>query len=146
MSIKRNDPPALQQLHDAVDPRQKVDALTNFGLSEQDLADAAGAHRRTVRRWKSAEAGNDPTHHARQIDDLRTVVARLASSGAMTDRAVVFWMRSRNRWLGDQRPLNVLSSGEEIDFERVKAAADLFVNPHAHVPVGLLTIVDHPHE
>lgn len=145
MSTIRIDPPAVRALYDAVDPRDAVIALTKFGLSEQDLADATGAHPRTVRRWKSLDAGNEPTHHARQIDDLRTLVARIATSPAMTERAVVFWMRSRNRWLGDRRPLDVISSGEDVDFERVRAAADLFVDPHAQVPVELLTVTRPEH-
>jgi len=145
MSIVRIDPTAVLALDDAVNPRDAVNALTEFGLSEQDLADATGAHVRTVRRWKSLDAGHEPTHHARQIDDLRTLVARTARTGAMTERAVGFWLRSRNRWLGDRRPLDVISSGEDVDFERVRAAADLFVDPNARVPVELLTITDDHH-
>ena len=141
--MSHTDGPTTFDLHTAVDPRHAIEALSAFGFTEQDLAEATGAHTRTVRRWKSAEAGHEPTHKARQIDDLRNLVAGMAASGAMTNRAIVFWTRSRNRWLTDRRPLDVLASGEDQAYERVRAAAELFVNPHADVAMELLKMKPH---
>lgn len=133
----------VRALDKAVEPRHAVAALSAFGLTEQDLAAATGAHVRTVRRWKAPDAQREPSHHTRQIDDLRTLVARMAATGAMTDRAIVFWLRSRNRWLNDMRPLEVLAKGTDEDFERVRGAADLFIDPNADVSMELFELRAH---
>src|SRR5215207_178231 len=104
-----------------LDSGQSVRYLrTTTGLTETDLVDGTGASERTVRRW--AHAKSEPqARYQRQIDDLRTIVNALEPT--LTSRGIRQWLRARNRYLGDQRPIDLLRGGR---FEQVHEAASAF--------------------
>jgi len=90
------------------------------GLTEIDLADGTGASPRTVRRW--AKDGTQPQgRYQRHIDDLHTIVRVLEDS--LTAKGIRQWLRSRNRYLRGQRPIDLL---REEEFDRVYEAAQAF--------------------
>ena len=103
----------------ATDPGEVVRYLRQT-LTETDLVDGTGASERTVRRWAHAET--DPQNrYQRQIDDLRTIVVALEPT--LTSRGIRQWLRARNRYLHDQRPIDVLRAGR---FDDVHEAAIAF--------------------
>lgn len=109
------------------DPVDITDASENVrylrrqaGLTEVDLADGTGASPRTVRRW-AQERTQPQTRYQRHIDDLRTIVQLLEDS--LTAKGMRQWLRSRNRYLGGQRPIDLL---RENQFDRVHEAAQAF--------------------
>jgi transcriptional regulator with XRE-family HTH domain len=104
-----------------LDPRDAVRYLrSNTGLTETDLVDGTGASERTVRRW-AHDHSQPQTRYQRQIDDLRTIVSVLEPT--LTARGIRQWLRSRNRYLDGQRPIDVLRDGR---FDRVHEAANAF--------------------
>jgi hypothetical protein len=91
-------------------------------LAEHGAADRAVAAR-SVRRWK---LGTEPTRTtAERLDDLRNVIVLMRDSEGMTDRAIVLWLRQRNRELEDHRPLEVLAHGL---YSHVRNAALAFLD------------------
>ncbi len=92
-----------------------------LGLTADEIATATGADQRTVRRWWHDQSS--PTHYRRQLDDLRVVAEIL--SHTMHEQAIGSWLRSRNRYLGYERPLEALGRGE---FGEVREAAFAYVN------------------
>jgi uncharacterized protein (DUF2384 family) len=94
-----------------------------MGLTETEISDATGASTRTVRRWASAHEDDlqrEP-NYAQQIDDLHAVVVELKDS--LTARGIRQWLRSRNRYLKGERPIDLLRNGK---FEDVYEAAIAF--------------------
>jgi hypothetical protein len=96
-------------LRDALEPRLITDLLGQFGLTDVDIAAATATNPRSVRRWKHTTEPARTT--AERLDDLRNVVVLMRESEGMTDRAIVLWLRQRNRELEDHRPLEVLAHG-----------------------------------
>ena len=92
-----------------------------IGMTEVDLADGTGASTRTVRRWIAAQATQPQARHARQIDDLKTIVDELEDS--LTPKGIRQWLRARNRYLDGARPIDLLRQGQ---FDRVNDAARAF--------------------
>lgn len=91
------------------------------GLTEVDLADGTGASPRTVRRWTQERGTQPQARYQRHIDDLRAVVELLDDS--LTAKGMRQWLRSRNRYLGGQRPIDLL---REDHYDRVQEAAQAF--------------------
>jgi transcriptional regulator with XRE-family HTH domain len=84
-----------------------------LGLTEKDLARAAGVRHESVSRWL---AGNVSNMHARDsINDLRYVVMALLRARTMTLPRIAYWLCSRNLYLGVE-PVEAIANGE---FERV---------------------------
>ncbi len=116
MNARRTDvPPEIEgavitaDLRDALEPRHITELLGQLGLTDIDIGVATGTNPRSVRRWKNS---TEPTRATlERLDDLRNVVVLLRESEGMTDRAIVLWLRQRNRELDDQRPLEVLAFG-----------------------------------
>ena len=80
-----------------------------------DLARVSEANPRSVARWRTQET--TPRRGAEErLLELRAVVD-LARS-VMTDEAAKFWMRSPNRDLGYEKPLDLVATGE---YQRVIA-------------------------
>ena len=80
-----------------------------------DLARVSEANPRSVARWRTQET--TPRRGAEErLLELRAVVD-LARS-VMTDEAARFWMRSPNRDLGYEKPLDLVTAGE---YQRVIA-------------------------
>ena len=107
----------------ALEPRLIAELLGQFGLTDVDLATATGTNPRSVRRWKAATEPARTT--AERLDDLRNVVLLMRDSEGMTDRAIVLWLRQRNRELEDHRPLEVLAHGL---YSHVRNAALAFLD------------------
>jgi hypothetical protein len=130
MNARRTDvPPEIEgavitaDLRTALEPRLIAQLLGQFGLTDLDIAVATGTNPRSVRRWKN---GTEPTRRtAERLDDLRNVVVLMRENEGMTDRAIVLWLRQRNRELDDHRPLEVLAYGL---YGHVRNAALAFVD------------------
>src|SRR4051794_25458618 len=91
-----------------------------LALTAGEIGLATGADQRTVRRWW--HNGSSPTRYRRQLDDLRAIAEILSTT--MRDEAIGSWLRSRNRYLGYERPLEALGRDE---FDKVREAAFAFV-------------------
>lgn len=114
-------PPTERHPVDIPDASESVRYLRRqAGLTEVDLADGTGASPRTVRRW-AQEHTQPQARYQRHIDDLRTIVQLLEDS--LTAKGMRQWLRSRNRYLGGQRPIDLL---RENQFDRVQEAAEAF--------------------
>jgi hypothetical protein len=110
-------------LRRALEPKLITELLGHFGLTEVDIATATATNPRSVRRWKLR---TEPTRTtAQRLDDLRNVIVLMRESGGMTDRAIVLWLRQRNRELEDHRPLEVLAHGL---YSHVRNAALAFLD------------------
>ncbi|HEY6144928.1 MAG TPA: hypothetical protein VIV13_01530 [Solirubrobacterales bacterium] len=91
-----------------------------LALTADEIATATGADQRTVRRWW--HNGSSPTQYRRQLDDLRAIAEIL--SATLKEDAIGSWLRSRNRYLKYERPLEALGRGE---FNEVREAAFAYV-------------------
>lgn len=88
-----------------------------LGLRDRELMSLAGVSRPTLARWrKEARAERPPG-----LDDLRAIADMLIRRGGLTPPSVAGWLRSRNRGLDWERPLDVLREGE---FSLVRRAAE----------------------
>lgn len=87
----------------------------DVGLTEVELADATGASTRTVRRWTKADDADlqRGPNYSQQIDDLYAVVNELRES--LTGKGIRQWLRSRNRYLKGERPIDMLRKGQFQD-------------------------------
>lgn len=108
-------------LNRAVEVRDIVRSLREFGLTQEVIARATGASQRSVRNWQETSAIRPRT--AERLHDLRGIVLVLAET--LTPRGVGQWLRARNRILGGRRPLDVLAGGH---FEQVRQAAAAYVD------------------
>jgi len=97
---------------------QIVEGLGRLGLSETDIVAATGANARAVRRWRAGQT--EPVRHWKALDDLRWTAHFLSEHRVLTDRGIVAWLRSRNRLIGDRRPLEAIAEGS---FDEVRDAA-----------------------
>lgn len=91
-----------------------------LALTAEEIATATGADQRTVRRWW--HNGSSPKQYRRQLDDLRAIAEIL--SATLKEDAIGSWLRSRNRYLRYERPLEALGRGE---FDEVREAAFAYV-------------------
>ena len=108
----------IEQAREPAEAARMAHAL--LALTAADIATATGADQRTVRRWWNG--GASPTRYRRQLDDLRAIAEIL--SVTMREGAIGSWLRSRNRYLEYERPLEALGRGE---FDQVREAAVAFV-------------------
>jgi transcriptional regulator with XRE-family HTH domain len=94
--------------------RMKAD----LGLSDAELATVLNVTPEVVRRWHSGAValGAEPL---RRLDQLEAVVAHLRETFKMPGGSR--WLRSESGYLGGQRPLDALLSGQ---FARVEAALE----------------------
>lgn len=73
-----------------------------------DLARVSSTHPRSVLRWRSQET--TPRREAEErLLELRAVIDLTRS--VMSDDAARFWMRSPNRDLGYEKPLDLVAAG-----------------------------------
>ena len=94
-----------------------VDASVLRGLPARVIAEATGAHPRTVERWRAGSRPRRTVYRAR-LDDLAAVLQILAEG--VPPRARLTWLTSRSAHLGWRRPVAALASGE---FDVVRGAA-----------------------
>jgi transcriptional regulator with XRE-family HTH domain len=90
-------------------------------LTAEEIATATGADPRTVRRWWN-DSRSSSTRYRRQLDDLRAIAEILSQT--LKENAIGSWLRSRNRYLKYERPLDALGRGE---FDQVREAAFAYV-------------------
>ncbi len=84
------------------------------------LAEATGAHPRTVERWRTRTGPQ--RRYRERIDELAAVFAILGDG--MDAAAKRAWLESRNPFLAWRRPAEVLSRG---GFDEVRAAAEAYM-------------------
>jgi hypothetical protein len=88
-----------------------------LGLRDRELMRLADVSRPTLARWrKEARAERPPG-----LDDLRAIADMLIRKGGLMPTSVAGWLRSRNRGLDWERPLDVLREGQ---FPLVRRAAE----------------------
>lgn len=113
---------ALSKIEQAHEPAEAARMAHNvLALSAGEIATATGADQRTVRRWW--HNGSSPTRYRDRLDDLRAIAEIL--SATLHEEAIGSWLRSRNRYLKYERPLEALGRGE---FDKVREAAFAFVD------------------
>lgn len=84
-----------------------VDDVTATVITQAELAHAVGASVRTVQNW--SRGGAAPRGHtAIRLVDMQYLIGELRE--VYTDDAIQIWLRSRNRNLGGERPLDLLAS------------------------------------
>ena len=103
----------LSFMHDAI------------GLSDREFAFVAGVSPSTARRWRLSGQGERPM----AIDDLCAIVRELRHGEAFSPKLIGGWLRSRNRGLGMDRPLDALRNGNFAEVFRVAQAAISGVAP-----------------
>ena len=110
----------FSDLRRAVAADQIVRALTKVGFTQKQIAKAAGATDRSVRNW-AATGAIRPAYDER-IRELSAI--SLLLSDTLSPRGVTQWLNARNLLLDDQRPIDLISSGEA---SRVRAAAQAYL-------------------
>lgn len=111
--------PAVR-LNRAIEVKDIVQGLREFGLTQEAIAKATGASVRSVRNWEQTSSLR--ARAAEKLHDLREVVLILAET--LTPRGVGQWLVARNRLLKG-RPLDLLAKGH---FEQVRQAAAAYVD------------------
>lgn len=101
-----------------VTPRDALDAIQSvLGVTDDELAQALDADRRTLRRWRAGAAY--PQLMARQrLAALLALEQQLAETFTNTD-AVRRWFHAPSRYLGGITPLEAVRAGRT---DRVEAA------------------------
>ena len=89
---------------------ERLDVISSkTGVREREVAELLGTTPQTVHRWRKAQA--DPqSSHLRRIVDLAFAAEEL-SELYQPDEARI-WLYSRNRLLGGERPVDLISRGE----------------------------------
>jgi hypothetical protein len=111
---------ATKTLENAVEVKDLVRAVLQFGLTQKALAEMTGATERTVRNWQTTSAIR-PQYEER-LRELQEIILLLKET--LTPLGVGQWFRAKNRLLKGRRPLEVLSEGH---VEAVRAAAESYV-------------------
>jgi transcriptional regulator with XRE-family HTH domain len=95
----------LAKLHETSPLSEQLQAFSkDLHLRDRELMALAGVSRATLSRWrKEGDAERPP-----QLDDLRVIAIKLIQNGALRPSSVAGWLRSRNRGLDWERPLDVL--------------------------------------
>lgn len=83
-----------------------VDDVTNSVITQTELAHAVGTSTRTVQNWARGAVPRGKV--ALRLLDVQHVVGGLRD--VYNDEAIQIWLRSRNRNLGGQRPIELLSA------------------------------------
>lgn len=97
-----------------------VDDVTATVITQAELAHAVGASVRTVQNWSRGSAPRGQT--AIRLVDMQYLVGELRD--VYTDDAIQIWLRSRNRNLGGDRPIDLLANGR---YDEVLAEAQNIV-------------------
>src|SRR4051794_2306824 len=107
-------------LRRAVAANDIVRALSRLGLTQRQIATAAGASDRSVRNWATTGAIR-PTYdeRIRELSEISLILAETA-----TPRGVTQWLNARNRLLHGERPVDLIAQGKA---DQVRAAAESLV-------------------
>ncbi len=84
-----------------------VDDVTGSVITQAELAHAVGASVRTVQNWTSG-AATPRGKTATRLVDVQHLVGELRD--VYNDEAIQIWLRSRNRNLNGERPIDLLSA------------------------------------
>jgi hypothetical protein len=89
---------------------ERLQTITSkTGVGESDVAEMLGTTTQTLYRWRKSQA--DPrSSHLRRILDLAFAVEEL--SEVYEPDATRVWLYSRNKLLGGERPVDMISRGE----------------------------------
>lgn len=132
-SLPGNALAVLERLGEASPLSDQLRAFgKDIGLRDRELMGLAGVSRATLSRWRKEGEGERPP----ALDDLRVIAALLIRSGAIRPQSVAGWLRSRNKGLDWNRPIDVLRDG---DFAAVLSAAEAacgFRVPVKKIPAG----------
>jgi hypothetical protein len=90
-------------------------------LSAADIARATGADETTARAWLR-DQGSPSGERAERLFELSSMVERLVT--VMQPEYVPVWLRKPNRLLDDDKPLDVIASGDYRKVSRVIAALE----------------------
>jgi DNA-binding XRE family transcriptional regulator len=85
-----------------------VEEVTSAGMTQGELGQAVGANLRTIQGWASGQV-KPSSSKALRLLDVHHIVAALRD--VYTAEGIEIWLRSRNRDLGGQRPLDLLAEG-----------------------------------
>jgi hypothetical protein len=100
----------------AMEPRDVLEALQAYGLTQTEIARATGVPARAVRKWPAVSLR--PKTRDR-LQDLRALVLRLEDG--LTPRGVGEWLHARHRLLGWPRAIDVLAEGDTDQVEQAAA-------------------------
>lgn len=107
-------------LEKAVEVKDIVQAVLQYGLTQRTLAMATGASERSVRNWERTSAIR--SNYEDRLRELQEIVLVLRET--LTPRGVGQWLRATNRLLGGRRPIELLAEG---NVKAVRAAAASYV-------------------
>ena len=85
-----------------------VEQVTGSGITQEELGSAVGASLRSVQNWASGAAAPRGASRERLLD-VKYIVEELRA--AYTDEGIEIWLHARNRNLGGQRPIDLLTAG-----------------------------------
>lgn len=86
-----------------------VATVTSSGMTQAELGQAVGSSLRTVQNW--AKGDSSPTgSKVRRLLDLHFLIEELKT--AYTEEGIEIWLHSRNRNLQNQRPIDLITSGQ----------------------------------
>lgn len=88
--------------------RRIVEDVTSRVITQAELAHAVGASVRTVQNWSQGTA-TPRGKAALRLVDVQHLVGELRD--VYSDEAIQIWLRSRNRNLGGDRPIELLAEG-----------------------------------
>jgi uncharacterized protein (DUF2384 family) len=90
-------------------------------LSSADIARATGADETTVRAWLR-EARSPSGERAERLFELSSIVERLVK--VLRPEYVPIWLRKPNGLLDDDKPIDVIASGDYRKVSRVIAGLE----------------------
>ncbi len=85
-----------------------VEDVTASGITQAELAKAVGATVRSVQNWTAGTA-RPRGKSAERLLDVSQIVKALGE--VYRDEGIQIWLRSRNRNLGGNRPIELLAAG-----------------------------------
>jgi hypothetical protein len=88
-------------------------AREQAGLSSQDVANLVGVGLRQVQNWSAGKGRPADRRRLKTLLDLQYVLDLL--SDIYDPESALIWLHARNRLLGGERPLDLLSTPEGAD-------------------------------
>lgn len=108
-----------------------------IGLKDRELSRLAKVTTKTIREWRR----KGEAKRSEGLDDLRAIIVFLLDAEAMEPRFIGAWLRSRNRILRGQRPLEALRDSR---FAQVWDAADVEITGVIPLRTPPANLVDPP--
>ena len=103
-----------------IGPRQAIERIERtLNLSDRELAHQLAASPRTLNRWRMNETF--PQHEARERLATLVALAEHLHETFPTPEAILLWLDSANRYLGNFTPADAMRAGR---FDRVETALE----------------------